>query len=471
MRRMGLGIVLALTLVLWLAPVVAQSHEVDEGDKKFTITGEVRARWEYFDNLTDFADHDVSAEATDDEYDIFPYRVRIAARGQFSDDVSGLIELQNFGVFGDETPFKASGFPPFQSFESGPDPDDTNLYQGYLQLSEIGGSNTNVRLGRQEHAMGNELQMGDADFYNGLAYDGARAWWDFDSWHLGAFYYVLSENNEGCGFGTGCGSDNVDLSGLTVNFMIGEHIEIEPYLLEFRSQTPADAFFLDKTNFFTLGARATRAISSREEAEESRFDWNAEIAVQDGDIGPSGAESDHKAWLAEGWFGFNWACGDTGRSRVHIGTLISSGDDEDAAGLADDGDHEDYLFLFPDFHGNNRLGDSDLEELFFSFGDAAFGVFFSSGVTNVNAGYEWWGSRHGLMASFHMFQLTEEACVGLTCEDDLGKEVDVRYTYAYTSQMGFEIGVADFMPGDAIQLAGGGDDDGLRVWGQARLRF
>lgn len=470
MRRTVMGITLVLMLVAGLVPVVADTHEGDEGDKKFTITGEVRARWEYFENLTDFTDHDVSADGNDDAYDIWPYRVRIAAHGQFSDDVSGLIELQNFGVFGDDPPFQSSGFPPVQTLQNAET--TTTLYQGYLQLSEIGGSNTNLRLGRQEHTMGNELQMGDGDFYNGLSFDGIRGWWDFDKWHLGAFYYNINENNEGCGFGIGCGSDNADFSGVSANFMLGEHIEIEPYVLEYRNQTPFNTdFFLDKANFLTIGARATKAIDSREDAENSHFDWNAEISIQDGDIGASGAEDDHSAWLAEGWFGYNWACGNNGYSRVHIGTLISSGDEEDAAGLPDDGDHEDYLFLFTDFHAHNRLGDSDLEELFFSLGDTAFGVFFSSGVTNFNAGYEYFGERHGLMASFHMFQLTEEACIGLTCDDDLGQEVDVRYNYAYSRQLNLEVGVADFMPGDVIQLFGGGDDDGLRVWGQARLRF
>jgi len=471
MRRTVYGI--ALVLVLWAGrmPVVASSTEGEEGDKKFHITGEVRARWEYFENLTDFTDNADSADIDDDTYDIWPYRVRIAAHGQFSEGVSAMIELQNFGVFGDETPFKSSGYPPFQSFEAGSDPDDTNLYQGYLQLSEIGGSSTNARIGRQEHTLGNELHMGDSDFYNGLSYDGVRLWWDFESWELDGFYYNMSENNEGClSF---CGSDNVDFFGVTANFMAGENIEIEPYVLNFRSQTPIDATFQDKANFFTFGGRATRAIDSREDLEDGRWDWNAEIALQDGDIGPSFAESSHSAWLAEGWLGYNWACGDNGRSRVYAGLLMSSGDPEDAGGLPDDGDHENFLFLFTDFHSNNRLGDSDLEEIFFSAAaaDAAFVAFFSSGVTDYNFGYEYVGERHGLLAAYHLFSLTEENCVGLTCDDDLGQELDIRYTYAYSSQLGFEVGVADFMPGDAVLNTFGGDDDALRIWGQARLRF
>ncbi len=150
---------------------------------------------------------------------------------------------------------------------------------------------------------------------------------------------------------------------------------------------------------------------------------------------------------------------------------MSSGDNEDAGGLPDDGDHEDFLFLFPDFHAHNRLGDSDLEEIFFNASDAVFGTFSSSGVTDLNAGYEYFGERHGFMAAYHMFQLTEENCVGVTCDDDLGQELDVRYNYTYSNQLGFEAGVVDFMPGDAVLSAFGGDDDALRIWGQARLRF
>jgi hypothetical protein len=248
--------------------------------------------------------------------------------------------------------------------------------------------------------------------------------------------------------------------------MIGENSELEPYVLAFRSQTPFDATFQDKANFLTIGARWTRAIDSREDVEDAHFDWSAEIAVQDGDIGPSTAEESHSAYVAEGWLGYNWACGENSRSRVHVGTLMSSGDDDPT-----DSDHEDYLFLFTDFHADNRLGDSDLEELFFNLGDAQFGVFSDNGVTDFNAGYEYFSGKHGFMAAFHMMTLTEEACVGLTCEDALGQEIDVRYDYAYTSQLALEAGVANFMPGDAIQLAGGGDDDAMRIWAQARLRF
>jgi hypothetical protein len=80
------------------------------------------------------------------------------------------------------------------------------------------------------------------------------------------------------------------------------------------------------------------------------------------------------------------------------------------------------------------------------------------------------------MASFHTFSLTEENCVGTIsggCQDDLGQELDVRYGYTYNEVLGFEVGLADFMPGDAIadSVAFGNDDDAMRLWGQARLRF
>jgi hypothetical protein len=459
--------------ILFLALVVVTPLFAEEEADKFKFSGEVRARWEWLDNMLDFND----ADTADDSYDIIPYRVRFGVNAQLTDDVSGFVEVQNFGLFGDEPPFKSNQNPNGQ-FEESADLEDTNLYQGYVQLDNIIQDwDFDLRIGRQEHTLGYELQMGDSDFYNGLSFDGIRGMWNFDKWGLGAFYYRIGDlpcSTAPCPID----DDDSTFAGVTANFALGDNgMVLEPYIMNFQNQSEVNTVFLDKINFMTLGARFSRPIETRDDvADGFRFDWNAEVAIQDGDIGPVGAEGDHSASIVEGWFGFNWATGDTGRSRVHVGTLITSGDEEDAGGLADDGDHEDYLFLFTDTHANNRLGDSDLETTFFSFADSAFGTFFSSGVTNFNAGYEYVGESHGFMASFHMFTLTEENCVGTIsggCQDDLGQEVDVRYGYKYNEVLGFEVGLADFMPGDAIadSVAFGNDDDAMRLWGQARLRF
>ena len=467
MKRFGLAMMLVL---LAAGPMFAAEQQ--EGDKKFTVSGEVRSRWEWMDNLLDFDD----SPGADDGFDIWPYRVRVGVEGKFAENVTGFVEVQNFGLFGDEPPFKSSQNPGDQFAESA-NLEDTNLYQGFLQLDDIGGSHIGARFGRQEHTLGYELQIGDNDFYNGVSFDGLRGMWDSKRFDLGAFFYRI--NDVTCTIvGGPCGADDATFAGITANIRIGDNgMVLEPYVMNFQNQSDTSTVFLDRTNFLTYGGRFSRPVTSLEDVNNGRrFDWNAEVALQDGDIGPFGAESNHSAWLSEGWFGFNWKCGERGYSRVHVGTLISSGDKEDAGGLPDDGDHEDYLFLFTDFHANNRLGDADLEQQFFSYGDATFGTFFSSGVTNYNVGYEFFGQRHSFLAAFHQFMLTEENCVNTIsggCQDDLGQEVDLRYGYRYSDQLGFEVGLANFMPGDAISdsIFYGSDDDGMRVWGQARLRF
>jgi len=460
LKRVAYVGLLALTAGLFLTPVLAE-----DDDKKFTITGEARTRWEYFDNVADFSDHTASGTVLDDSYDIWPYRVRIAAEGQFSNNVRGHVELQNFGYFGNEAPFKAFPDPIFQIFNSGGE-EDTSLYQGFLEMNDIGGSSISLRIGRQEHTLGNELQMGDLDFYNGLSFDGVRSMFDYESFDLDLFYYIITEANAGClGF---CGDENLTFAGATADWSFGNGGAVfEPYALFYRngSQTGA-TIAVDKFNIWTIGGRYSRSVQG------SAWDWNIEAAFQTGDIGPNtgplAAEEDHSANIIEGWVGYSW-----NNHRVHVGTLISSGDDDAAAGAATDGDHEDYLFLFTDVHANNRLGDMDLETFFFSFAETVFGPFFASGITDYNFGYTWnGGGRHGIMAAYHDFTLSEDAALGgPALTDDLGSEIDFRYTFRYSKDLGLEVGVAQFMPGDAIFDVFGDDDDAMRVWAQARLRW
>ena len=75
-------------------------------EKPFTIHGEVRVRGEYTDNAQDFADAGDSGIPggvtgfNDDQGNYWPYRIRIAAEGHFTKNVSAWIEFQNAGVFG-----------------------------------------------------------------------------------------------------------------------------------------------------------------------------------------------------------------------------------------------------------------------------------------------------------------------------------------------------------------------------------
>lgn len=464
-RRIALLSTLLLAALFGGAPVRAEQH--DEGSKgtegrDFIIHGEVRTRWEYLSNYNDL-DDDV-----DDDASFFPFRVRIAARGNFTDNVIGHVELQNFGTFGNDSSVSESesNDPVGQTFPAAIDLTEVHLYQGFLELRDIWDSKWSLRVGRSEHTLGTELHMGDADFYNGNAFDGIRAMWDTERFDLDLFHYVLDEFDDfALIIGAPAGDEDISFSGATLTWMIGDDQKVEPYVLYLRDGD------INGPKFYTVGARYGRDVATMADVEENPFDWNAEFAMQSGDFAPNAADLSIGGTIFEGWFGYNWG-GDNSRSRVHIGALIASGDDDSG-----DGDFDAFIPLFPDDHNYNRLGDLDL----FAGTNNTIGGFTGgmSNISDINLGWTWFGAKQRLMVAGHWLTLTEDE--GLP-DDEIGQELDVIYNYQYSDHLGFEAGVGNLFAGDALETTkvpvpppGGpvsvSADDIMRAWWQLRLRW
>ncbi|MFQ5768391.1 MAG: alginate export family protein [Acidobacteriota bacterium] len=371
--------VLALSAGLLATPALAQRGQGEKG--RFTLHGEVRVRGEFQSNVMDFFDETATGGPNDDDFDLFPYRVRSP-----SDPF-----LQSFrGSFGTQ---------------------ETILYQGYIDVKNVGDSAASFRIGRQEHTLANELMLGDLDFYNGISFDGFRANFDFAQWDLDAFYYVILEGSalDSTLSGATIGADNdVAFTGLDADFTFGDHgTHIRPYILFLDDGGSGITTGIGRPamQVYTFGGQWGREVNSVEDVDDSPLDWSAEAAIQSGDfdttsiLGPM--VQDVSGFIVEGWIGFNWNHGHHSRSRVHAGILIASGDDDPT-----DGDYDAFIPMFPDTHSRNRLGNLDLFGEPFStafgggipnntpvvIGPAGPGNLSNlSNITDVSFGYEVWG--------------------------------------------------------------------------------
>jgi len=434
----------------------------DDAEKKFDFTGEVRTRYEYLNNYTDLQDSTSANPGFDDGVSLAPYRVMVGITGNFSKNVSAHVDLQYTGHLGDE--FNPSKDNPFFNNTSPIGQGDTayqfvtqgvQLYSGYVDVAKIGGSDFGIRFGRAEHTYGTELFLGDNDYYSGLTFDGVRGMWQHGSNDLNVFYYKISEENclFGCGTANGSGpgaSADSNLWGATYDWHFKTWGTVGGYVIEGQDLGGDGPVFFPDSKLMTIGARWNRGMMNGDKL--NMFDWNIEYAMQTGDAGEpfAGPETKLKGWVGEGWFAFNYKAGNT-HGRVHIGTLMTSGDDNTTT------DFEGFIPLYGDFHANNRFGDMDIVETFTG----------GANIVDYNIGYEhWFGTDHYLMFAYHVFQLSEKN--GLP-SDKIGNEFDLKYGYRYSKNLDFEAMVGQFSGDDTT--FGFSTDPAERVAIQAKLHW
>lgn len=435
-KKLVIGLLLLAASTL-LAIVPAFADEVD-------INAQLRSRSEYLDNFDDF-DDDAGTSV-----DFTTYQVRLGLDFGFSDTVSASLEVMHNGNWGDSN-IAGTGDPTIDSTANVPGKDETLLYQGFIDWKKVGGSLFGVRVGRQEHTLGNELHMGDNDFYSGQVFDGVRATLDLEMTDLDVFYYTITERDVVApgGIAGSAGSNDTNLAGVAAKFIVAPGQSVEPYLFYYRNGLEAVA-----EDHYTLGA-----LYGRPPSEDGAFDWSAEAAIQSGDTTfcpptATGPECDLSSYIVEGWFG--WSFGDENSHRVHGGLLLMSGG-------GDTQDNEAFRPLFTDTHG--RAGALDL---FSGTSNSAIppapGTSRTfNNLTVLDVGYEYSTGPHSVSAAYLDFTFTENVGQGT----DVGGEIDVIYDYETTKHIGLQAGVAMFMPGNAFAPT---DDDALRVWAMLRVR-
>lgn len=470
--------VLALAFLLLVAgPLMA-----DEGggaplnDSRFNVHGELRLRGELEDNYQDFNSDggfdDPAGQIADDTVEFFPYRIRLAFEGEFGENVFGQVEIQVGDISGQDG--ETQGLYATQG-----DFGELILYTGFIHWNRVGGSEWNMRFGRQEFTQGNEFLFGDLDYYNGVSFDGWRVAWDGEPVKF-EFFWAQTVENLGA---------HIDSNLFSVNLHGTLERGDEWSMYSSWIVQEEDTSGRDTMNLLTLGLRWTRW-----EGEGNHWIWNAELAYQDGRVGNpkifiddllapdygefTGATDEDDlfltAWGGEGAFGYNWDLADSNH-KLYAHVYWASGDKDGGR------QNESFRPLFQDIH--ERLGRADIVQ-----------------GTNINSyGLAWeaeFGDKHVAGVDVMAFLINEpendDTCLALgagnfplrqpnnlrvTCaltpdggfqgwfipatsrlsgsgiaedEDDLGQEIDFWYTYHVNQYLSFGVELSAFFPGDAL---------------------
>lgn len=445
MKKLLFVMVLALGVVALMTPPAMAQEE-----KPFTLHGEARFRGDYNANTSDFND-----DSGVDDGSFWPYRIRIAAEGHFSKNVTAWIEFQNASVFGGD-------FSPVKNGHGEVDEGgNAQLYQGNITIDGLWNKNFSLRMGRQEIVAGTELLLGDLDFYAGQSFDGFTGSFKLKK---GTVMLLATRISEGqydplfASFLPAPGAVGFGGSGVTSNFYgayttwnIPMNSTLDAYLLNLKAH--GNFGIAGDFDVMTIGARWSKDVVGK-----NGLFWNIEHAMQSGD---ADTDIDAKGSVTEGWIGWNFKSGKNNH-RVYAKLEAASGDDDPA-----NTDEDGFIPLFGDFH--NRVGHGDW---FFLSGNptSLAGGVGDLGLQAVALGWTGrFGDKHELGAELWQVATSEDNVAG---EDSLGSEIDVFYNYIYSKNLVFSGSLSQLSPDDGLTGGAGAPDDSVtRLYGNARFRF
>lgn len=379
-------------------------------------------------------------------------RTRLGVQADFTDGVSAYIELDSYDVWGED--FRSNWVTGVDGRAASVN--DVEMYQAYIQASEMWGTPLQLRIGRQELSFGSQWMLGVNDknwAYTGLSYDGIRATYAVDTFSIDAFWAKLAET-----FGD-FGDDDVDLYGLYFSYLgLDDHV-IDLYWLYVREDNdtfglragtggPATAIFPMGRDFSLFGTGRENdahihTIGLRGAGTVGGFDYEGEIAFQFGDVELTGGlfrdpELDYSEWglnLEVGYtFDMNWT------PRVFLGmAYLGGGDVGDTGGL----------FRRPgnDLAFNRQFSNWEYSE-FITGANMSNLIVYRGGISAAPTE----SLELALLVSY--FEVEDELETGFlwwrNSEDQLGLELGLYADYQYSSDLVFRAGYAHFFGDDAL---------------------
>ncbi|MFP6581078.1 MAG: alginate export family protein [Candidatus Hydrogenedentota bacterium] len=333
-------------------------------------------------------------------------RTTVNLSSDFSDDDSTFIEFDNYGNWGDDTRDIVGG----DTGASGNS--QANIYQAYVELGQVFDRDASIRIGRQEVQLGSEFLIGNNDTagqFTGLSFDGITSRYNFGtSFNVTLLNLKVVEGNNAA-----FGDTDINLRGIYGSYTGIEDLVIDGYVLQLRTGN-LGASLTENGDFYTYGARVA--------GNAGGFDYEVEVALQDGDMGsttgPSGLDAEGMAVNAEVGYTFDTNV----QPRIFLGYTLLEGPDGSDAG---------FNRLFSDWEYSEFLGNTDITNM------NIYRIGFSIQATE----------KIGLSVVETLFELDED----IGGEDEVGSEFGLYATYAYSEDVSVEVGYAHFFNGDLIE--------------------
>jgi hypothetical protein len=220
-------------------------------------------------------------------------RTRLKFSADFTNDVSGVIELDNYSNWGED--FRSE----YLTGSDAAGTDNVNLFQAYIQADNMFGVPLTLRVGRQEVVLGNGWLIGNQDngvYMTGISYDAIMVKYTDELWNVAGFFAKPLEN------GPVEEDGDIDVYGIYGGITPNENISIEPYWMFVRDARSMrdtangplgdwlegvfDVDDYDPTNLHTIGIRNAGKVDT---GEFGTFDFNVEAAYQFGNADAIGA--------------------------------------------------------------------------------------------------------------------------------------------------------------------------------------
>lgn len=410
-------------------------------------------------------------------------RTRLHVKADFTDEVSALIEVDSYDVWGED--FRS------QNYITGADGrsnsvDDIEIFQAYVQADQVYGQPLRLRVGRQELAFGSQFLVGPRDFaffYTGLSFDAVRLTYTQDTYSIDAWASKLAESMGDFGEG------DIDFYGVYASCKAIEGVVFDAYWMLLRDDRPIPAdtngpalteWFEDVWGVDDYDTTMLHTVGLRAAGKYNAFDFDAEAAYQFGQADVIGSTFKQGLYGDDSADFSNWAF-------------------KLDAGYAFDVKHKPHVFAGFRYYGgeDNRdisfwewLNPFDKPEASISF-NRLFSNEIASGFMDLNNDFSnAWLVRAGvegaitekLLARFcaTYYQTLGEFDVPVlpvfpwwtdSNSKDLGIETYLFLEYHYTEDLIFEFGWSHLFVGDGLEegsfvrwngllFNGGTDDDG-----------